>query len=221
MRNIFKIMSVVITVFSVSFMGTAIAMYFGHPDVQSEMSSEAMQAFSFTATSGENPSWTVTRRFGPEEQRNVGSSGNALEAVSRAHDNLAAWLRTETSDMKSLTDRVAGAQGETSQFRASQETDLAATVRRKQMLDQFAAQLQTELQRVSAAEQSLAEQAKQVQLETATRRTDVVRLQNELEEARTDLFRLTELRRELTDELVRLQLDLQGIQDRVDQLNRQ
>lgn len=218
MNSVFKVMTVVITVLSVGFMGTAIAMYYGHPDVRSEMSSDAMQAYSFANSGGETPSWTVTRRFGPEDQRNLGSFPNPLQALTRAHDDLRTQLATETSDMQALTDQITGSEGETARFRAAQEQDREAAVRRRQQLSQVAAQLQAQLQQLSAQEQSLAEEAKQIQLETASRRTDVMRLQNELEEARTDLFRLSEIRRELTDELVRLQLDLQGLQSRIDQM---
>ena len=54
--------------------------------------------------------------------------------------------------------------------------------------------------------------------EVARRREDVIRLQNELEEIRTDIYRLVELRRDLTDQLVRLQLDNQSLEERKNQL---
>jgi chromosome segregation ATPase len=219
MRNFFKSTAVLLTVLSVGFMATSIAMYFGHPDVRAEMTTDAMQAYSFTANPGETITWSVTARDG--DKANLGTFDTALKALARAHQDLQTRLGSETREMADLTTQITGDTGETAMFRAKQAQDIAAVRQRKQQLDQVTRNLQNLLQQRSGLEQSLAEQSKQIQLETASRRTDVTRLQNELEEARTDLFRLTEIRRELTDELLRLQLDMQALQERVDQINDQ
>jgi hypothetical protein len=46
----------------------------------------------------------------------------------------------------------------------------------------------------------------------------VLRLRHELEELRTDLFRLTAIRRDLTDRLLRVEIENQELSDRKAQL---
>ena len=46
----------------------------------------------------------------------------------------------------------------------------------------------------------------------------MLRLRHELEEARTDLFRLNEILRHDTDQLVRLELENQALEQRLQQL---
>jgi predicted DNA-binding protein YlxM (UPF0122 family) len=222
MRNFFKSTIVFLTVLSVAFMATSIAMYFGHPDMHSEMTSEAMKAYTFTPSAGETVTWSVTERLGAKTD--LGSFASPLLAIDRAHRDFQTKLSAETADMKKqLTGDPdnPGVLMEIKRFQTSQAQDIEAARERARVLSGIAASLQTNLRQFSNQEQSLAEQAKQIQLETASRRTDVNRLQNELEEARTDLFRLTEIRRELTDELVRLQLDQQTLQERIDQVGGQ
>jgi hypothetical protein len=62
-------------------------------------------------------------------------------------------------------------------------------------------------------------ETREVRDETTQRREDVIRLQSDLEELRTDRFRLEQQRLILTDRLVRLQLENQAIDQRLEQLN--
>lgn len=67
--------------------------------------------------------------------------------------------------------------------------------------------------------QDLSVKGREIRDETAQRRTDVLRLQHELEEIRTDLYRLTAIRRDLMDRLLRTQIENQELTDRTSQLN--
>ena len=79
-------------------------------------------------------------------------------------------------------------------------------------------QWQTAVQARSDEAQAISVTTLEVRNETAARRTDVLRLRHELEEARTDLFRLNEILRHDTDQLLRLELENQAMEQRLQQL---
>ncbi len=60
---LFRIAAVFVAVVSVTLMGAALSVYFVHPDTPSEINTPAMLNYSFEQTTGENPAWTVKRRF--------------------------------------------------------------------------------------------------------------------------------------------------------------
>ncbi len=215
--NVFKVFAVFITVVSVCMMGAALATFFVHPDLTSEMNTPAMLNFTFERTTGETPKWTVTRRFGDSDKRSVGSFDTPYQALIKAHQNLKTYLADQTGPL--VTEKQAN-DVKTAGFKTSQEQDEAAVMARlKVLMEIVAPKLSKNLQQLSETLQALSVKSKAVREETADRRTDVVRLQHELEEARTDLFRLNTVRRDLTDRLVRLQIDNRGLQDRRAQLN--
>ena len=103
-------------------------------------------------------------------------------------------------------------------FDASQEQDVEAIGERVAMLKAGAEQWQTAVQARSDEAQAISVKTLEVREETAARRTDVLRLRHELEEARTDLFRLNEILRHDTDQLLRLELENQALEQRLQQL---
>ena len=75
---IFKVSAVFVAVVSVALMGASLSVYFVHPDATSEINTPAMLNYSFEQTTGENPTWTVKRRFSidpaaPAERGQVGT----------------------------------------------------------------------------------------------------------------------------------------------------
>ena len=214
-RNVFKVFAVFITVVSVCMMGAALATFFVHPDLTSEMNTPAMLNFTFERTTGETPKWTVTPRFG--DKGSVGSFDTAYQALIKAHQNLKKYLDEQKAPLvieKQANDASAAA------FRTFQEQDEAAvTARLDVLMGDVSPKLSQDLQKLSDQLQGLSVTSRTVREETADRRTDVIRLQHELEEARTDLFRLNTVRRDLTDRLVRLQIENQGLEDRQSQLD--
>ena len=99
-------------------------------------------------------------------------------------------------------------------FSASQEQDTLAIADRVKELIAYSDQAIATLQDRSLELQGLSVKSKATREETADLRTDVVRLDHELEEARTDLFRLKAIRRDLTDRLVRLEIENQELTQR-------
>lgn len=213
---IFRVLAVVIMVVSVAFMGTSIAAYYGRADAAAAIVSPELQDYTFERNPGENVTWTVSRRIG--DKGSVGTFPTAYAALVKAHQDLVSRKNTEASDASAKRQEIAGP---LEKFKTSQEQDREAMNARIAQLRQVSAQFETELLKKSEELQALSVQSKTIRDETAVRRTDVVRLRNELEEARTDLFRLTEIRRVLTDRLLRLQLENEALAERRGQVQQQ
>ncbi len=215
--SVFKIFAVFITVVSVCMMGAALATFFVHPDLTSEMNTPAMRNFTFERTTGETPKWTVTKRFG--DKSTSGSFDSPYQALIKAHQDLKNYLTVQTGPLvteKAENDKKAA------DFAVAQQQDEAAVMARLNVLkDDVSPKLSRDLQKLSEDVQTLSVASLAVREETASRRTDVLRLQHELEEARTDLFRLDSVRRDLTDRLVRLEIENKGLKDRQAQLDGQ
>jgi hypothetical protein len=217
---IFRIATVFVTVVSVTLMGAALSVYFVHPDTTSEMNTPAMLNYEFSQTTGENPTWTVKRRFSidpatPSERGQVGTFKTNYEALIKAHGDLATQRgrqKTENVSAKGTIDQ------QFISFEASQKQDVEAIASRAEVLKAEAEQLQTAVQAKSDEAQAISVKTLEVREETAVRRTDVLRLRNELEELRTDLFRLNEILRHDTDQLVRLELENVALEQRLQQL---
>ena len=217
---IFKVSAVFVAVVSVALMGASLSVYFVHPDATSEINTPAMLNYSFEQTTGENPTWTVKRRFSfdpaaPAERGQVGSFKTAYEAITKAHEDLATQMggqKGKKVDAKTIVDQ------QLIVFKASQEQDVTAIGDRVAMLRAGAEQWQTAVQARSDEAQAISVSTLEVRNETAARRTDVLRLRHELEEARTDLFRLNEILRHDTDQLLRLELENQALEQRLQQL---
>ena len=217
---IFKVSAVFVAVVSVALMGASLSVYFVHPDATSEINTPAMLNYSFEKTTGENPTWTVKRRFSidpaaPAERGQVGSYKTVYEAITKAHEDLASQRgrqKNEKVTAKGIVDQ------QLTMFEASQVQDVEAIGERVAMLKAGAEQWQTAVQARSEEAQTISGETLEVREETAARRTDVLRLRHELEEARTDLFRLNEILRHDTDQLLRLELENQALEQRLQQL---
>ncbi|MFN9718635.1 MAG: hypothetical protein ACK58L_08085 [Planctomycetota bacterium] len=218
---LFKVLTVFITVVAVCLMGAALAMFFVHPDPRSEMNTDAMKNYTFTFEGGENPKWTVTRRFSTnpadaKERGNVGTFPNAYAALTKAHRD---WKDFLTSQTQPFVESKAKMDEEATQFSASQLMDTQAIQQRLTFLNEVSDQKTKILQKRATELGELSEKSRQVRDETEARRTDVVRLQHELEEVRTDIFRLTEIRRDLTDRLIRLEIENSELEARQQQVS--
>ena len=217
---IFKVSTVLVTVVSVTLMAAALSVYFAHPDATSEMNTLAMLNYDFQQSTGENPMWTVKRRFSvvaadSKERGTVGSYKTVYEAITKSHEDLATQMVSQKTEKGSLKTSVAE---QLVKFDASQQQDVQAIGDRVAILQAEAEQWQTKVQTRSDQAQAISVNTLEVREETAARRTDVLRLRHELEEARTDLFRLNEILRHDTDQLLRVELENQALDQRLQQL---
>ncbi len=218
-NSIFKVLAVFLMVVSVTFMGASIAAYYNRPEVTSEMVAGPMKDYTFTRNPGENPTWTVTRRIG--DKGSVGNFKTPYEALVKAHQDVVTRKNGEAGEASTKLQALKDAAGPLETFRISQEQDRLAMNKRVADLRTVSTTFDQALLKKSEELQALSVQSRVIRDETAVRRTDVVRMRNELEEARTDLFRLNEIKRVLTDRLLRLQLDNQALEERKNQLESQ
>lgn len=222
MLNLFKVLSIVITVAAVTLMAVALATYWVKPDLRAEMNTEAMKNYKFELSSGENPRWTVTRRFStnpqaPDERSTVGQPFvSGFDALNAAHQDLQRYLSGESDRLSTETRDLI------QQTAARKESQLADSTAISEKIDALSQRLEArrgELQQKSEELQAMSVQSAEIREETAARRTDVLRLRHELDEIRTDVYRLTIQRRDLTDRLLRLEIEIHETKDRSSQLS--
>lgn len=220
MLNAFKVLAVFTAIVAVTMMAVALSTWVVAPDLRSEMNTPAMLNYTFDVSAGENPQWTVTRRFSinpqdPNERGTVGTSPTGYDALIRAHQDYRTQLNSRASAMSAETTTLSA---QSDAFRAKQEQDLLAMDVKIKELNAELADLSVRLRAKSDQLQGLSVQGREIREETAQRRTDVLRLQHELEEVRTDLYRLTAIRRDLVDRLLRTEIENQELSDRTAQM---
>ena len=208
-----KLATVMLAIFAVAFMGMSIAAYYGRPDPAAEISSAELAGYYFEAPPAGDGAWKVTARFG--EDTSPSSHPNGFTAVVAAYSKENSRLKKLAGD---TSQRATELQTRIDDVNAEQQQDIAAIDRRMEELNQIVKTLDAELQQQSQDLQKLSVDTLLVREETVRRRGDVIRFQHELEELRTDRFRLVELRRVLTDRLLRLELENQALDQRLEQL---
>ncbi len=216
MQTVFqKILTVLLTICAVAFMGLSIAAYYGRPDPISEMLAPELSNYNFASqTSETTTSWTVTQVAGAD--LNPKQHDNAYKAILDAYKVESRRLNDSATQMSELATQLA----ERAKIVEAQQTqDIAALAKHTANLQALLAAQDKVHDDRSKALQTLMVDTTEIRDETTSRRQDVTRLQNELEELRTDRFRLEEIRRVLTDRLVRLQLENQSLETRMAQFS--
>jgi len=217
--SIAKIATVILAITAVCFMGMSVAAYYGRPDPIAEMRSPEIADFRFEATaSAEKTTWTVTPSVGPKDQQTPVQKETAYAALLQAYSAKSTRVSAETAEITGLTTQI---RDKIKQVEAEQDLDVNALDARIGNLRSVVDRVDAELLQKSDQLQKLSVETRVVRDETASRREDVQRLQNDLAELRTDVFRLEQLRLTLTDRLLRYQLENQSIQRRLQQLNSQ
>jgi hypothetical protein len=221
MLNAFKVLAVFTSIVAVTMMAVALSTWVVAPDLRSEMNTPAMLNYTFDVSAGENPQWTVTRRFSinpqdPNERGTVGTFPTGYDALIKAHQDYRTQLNSRASAMSAETTTLSA---QADAFRARQNQDLLAMDAKITELNAELADLSVRLRAKSDQLQGLSVQGREIREETAQRRTDVLRLQHELEEVRTDLYRLTAIRRDLMDRLLRTEIENQELSDRTAQMH--
>jgi len=209
-----KTLLVFTAVVSVLLAGVSMVAYFAVPSMTPAMAE--LPDYSFERQYGETVRWNVSHRL--EDQRSVATNETIFEAVRLATDDAKTKLQTQSDAATVLLDKV---NKQLEQHEAEQTQDVDAMTRRGKDLQSVANEYVTKVTNISGEFQSLSVNAKDVRDETSNRRQDVARLREELEELRTHDFELQELERTLTDQLLRLQLDIQNLQLRADQVRQQ
>ena len=212
-----KIATVILAIAAVSFMGMAVASYYGRPDPIAEMHSPEIIDYRFEAQPGaEGTKWTVTPSVGKDQDSK--QKDTAYAALLEAYTHKAARISAQTDAMTELTTEL---RENIDRLRTEQVLDTNAIDARIDALRAQVAEDEAALLEKSQRLQKLSVDTRVVRDETTRRREDVARLQSNLVELRTDRFRLVQQRLVLTDRLLRLQLQNQAIAVRLQQLDAQ
>lgn len=211
-----KIATVLLAISAVAFMGLSVSAYFGRPNPAAEMTEPALSDFKFDVTLGEEESWTVTPNVG--QDKNPKPFKNAYEAVLYAYKQKTSRLAAETTEMNALTQTL---REQVIQVRADQQLDIAAIEKHITELTKYVSDADAQLSQQSQELQRLSVETMGIRVETGKRREDVTRLKSELVELRNNRFGLQENIRVLTDRLLRLQLENQDLDLRLNLLNSQ
>lgn len=202
-----KIAAVVLAASAVIFMGVGAGMLFGRPNPVAEMNAPELRAYNFQQT---DTGWSVTGPDGTAQTKE-----NAFQAVLSAYKAEESAAKAQTAEMTATTETI---QTQIEYRKASQAADMEALKNRRDYISQVVEKQIRDLMDSSDTMQALSEDTLAVRLETADRREDVSRLKSELEELRTDKYRLHDIQRVLTDRLLRLHLENEALQRRLDQL---
>ena len=211
-----KIAAVLLSMCSIAFMGMSISAYYGRPDPLAESAAPELKNYKFEAPLSGTGTWSYTYAVG--QNQNSTTHPTAYAAIADAYEKEASRLSSLTNEMNDLASQLTTA---TERFEAATAQDVAALEEREEVLTTAVTEFHKQRQAASERLQSIITDTTTIRSETARRREDVQRLQNELEELRTDRFRLEELRRVLTDRLLRLQLENFALDKRLEQIQGQ
>ncbi|MCH2201247.1 MAG: hypothetical protein MK102_04705 [Fuerstiella sp.] len=210
-----KTLLVFTAVVSVLLAGVSMVAYFAVPSMAPAMAELADYSFE-RKNVGKTVRWDVSHRL--RDQESVAANKTIFEAVVAATNDAKTKLQTESNAATTL---LASVNEQLEQHKAEQTQDVDAMTRRGKDLLLGAEKSLTRVTDESGTFQGLSVEATEVRNETSSRRQDVTRLREELEELRTHDFELQKLERTLTDQLLRVQLDIQTLQLRADQVRQQ
>lgn len=217
MKTLFGKIFVVLVLFgSLSFLGFALASYFGGPNWQSEMlvleGPGDDRSYQFTRSESPPHKWTVNRA---NVANPVANTDLAPQALIAAYKDLTNRQQQELSDLQKaesdLTQRLEA-------WKKNQADDeKALEARRAELLELYKASRDRASQLATQVAQQT-EEAQKIEQRIAERREDVIRLLGQLSEIKTDAFRLEELKQELTDQLQQANATLDRAKERNERL---
>jgi len=205
-----RVLTVLMTMFSVAFMAFAISRWATIPDWSAE--GRELGEYRLSRTEGETPSWTaVTRRT----EDPVATSTNISEVLEKMYQH---GTQVALEQAKEYNDEAPYLEQD---IEAAKTSIAADEIGVQNLVDQLVAQLEQMEEQVAMlttqAEQNKA-QAQKLQQERERRRSDVFRLHEELIQIRTDSFRAEQLQTHLVDMINRLQGSVIKLQTRQQQL---
>ncbi|MFK7821825.1 MAG: hypothetical protein AB8G99_24210 [Planctomycetaceae bacterium] len=212
MTNTFnKVLSVFVAVASMVFLGLIVAYTAGGVNWSAEIQANDLSEYSFQLSEGEDAKWTVTGPNGPMPSV---PKARLADAVVKARKDLDSRQKAE---LRMLRDEIPNVDADLNAIRELKQIDTDAMTRRQAEVKSYLAELHKDVLQQSDIVTKRVRETTDTRTEAENRRKDVYRLTNELEVLRTDRARLVGLRRELADELLRLQIHLNSLKQRASQ----
>lgn len=217
MGNISRILAVVSAVLSVAFFGFAlVTTRLGGPNWQSEAAKlkatpQDPSGYVFTYTRGENAQWTAASTTGE-----FTTSNKVLPTVIlAAYDDK---IRALQAQLTALNEELPQLQERTAAMDAAIAADEAALQQARVQREQFLTGLREQYTTLSQQVVQKTEEGQQIEQVVEARRTDVFRLENQLELLRADEARIEQIRQQMLDLIRQIDADLAKAQRRQDQL---
>lgn len=217
MGNISRILAVVSAILSVAFFGFAlVTTRLGGPNWQSEAAKlratpQDPGGYVFTYTRGENAQWTASSTTGEFTK----SAKVLPDVIVAAYDDK---IRTLQAQLTALNEELPQLQERTAQMDAAIEADLAALQQARAQREQFLKQLREDYSALSQQLVQKTEEGQQVEQIVEARRTDVFRLENQLQLLRADDARIEQIEQQMLDLIRQIDADLAKAQRRQNQL---
>jgi uncharacterized phage infection (PIP) family protein YhgE len=217
MGNISRILAVASAVLSVAFFGFAlVTTQLGGPNWQSEAAQlqatpQDSGGYVFTYTRGENAQWTASSTTG-----DFTKSAKVLpDVVVAAYDDK---IRTQQEQVNALNEELPQLQERTVQMDAAIAADLNALQQARAQREGYLEQLRAQYTTLSQQVVQKTEEGQQIEQVIEARRTDVFRLENQLQVLRADDARIEQIEQQMLDLIRQIDADLAKAERRQSQL---
>lgn len=217
MGNISRILAVACAILSVAFLGFAlVTTRLGGPNWQTEAAKlrptlQDPTGYVFNQTLGENPQWTATSASGEA----VKSAPVLPDVIVAAYDNKIAALKAKVAaideELPQLEQRKQG-------MEAAIEADRAALQQAVAERENFLQQLRDQYVNISQQVVKKTDEGEQIEFVVQDRRTDVFRLENQLELLKADDARVAQIEHQMQDLIRQIDTDLEKARRRQEQL---
>ena len=220
MTRIAKILTILVVIGSLGFLGFAFALERGGPNWHeyitkpgdADPTAGKLPDYVFTQGEGTDPTWTVKSRA---DESFSSASANLADVILAAQNHK---LQRQRDEIRALEEQVAPLEARLAAIKAAQDMDQAAIQTSEKQLAADLDALNTQINEVSSQGIQRAQEAHKIRVETEYRREDIFRLHEDLEIIRTDTFVAENLQDVLRDRIHQLDGKVGRLERRYEQL---
>lgn len=204
MTRLSKILLVLVLSASIAFMGFAAVSAVGGPNWEREK--EDLTDYLFEFQPGENPTWTVKTRRGGEQ---ISTSPVLAKVIVAAQKH---QIQQQNEQLDQVSKTIPPLEKAIDNWKQINQVDRQAMATKAEELKQRIAALDTEITRLANEGIKISQQTLEVNQEAAERRSDVFRLQDQIDEIRNETYLAQEQQKSLRDYIARIEGKVQRLQ---------
>ncbi|MCA9079717.1 MAG: hypothetical protein KDA58_04120 [Planctomycetaceae bacterium] len=212
LTRISKILAVAFAVGSIAFMGFAIAITFGEPEMSQALSDPAFDAYTVIKQEGAGGQWEAKR----------GRDGSSVATAKALPDVMVKVLaevdQTNKQDITLYKQRQTELQTKRDELVAARLADELALQQYEKNLRERLVAVRAEVDKTSTDVITATSESQKLELQVAARREDVFRLKQQVRELDVDIYRLQQIEAQLENLQVQLTGELQRNEERKGQL---
>ncbi|QDT30434.1 hypothetical protein [Gimesia panareensis] len=197
MTRFSKILLVLVLASSIAFMGFAAATAVGGPNWLQEK--DKLTNYLFEYQPGENPTWTVKTRRGGEQ---ISTSPVLAKVIVAAQKH---QIQKQNEQLEQITKTIPPMQKAIDNWKKINEVDSAAMIVKADQIKQQIAALDKEITNLANEGIKIGQQTLEINQEAAERRSDVFRLQDQIDEIRNEKYLTQEQQKTLRDYIARIE----------------